>query len=172
MPDDYAEIPDYIRELFETGELEEIRIDAEGNWLHAGESFTNQRIIDFFNRSVDVTADGVYVIHYGPFVHPIVVEDAPVFITGVRVEGFGDFERIFVMPTTGVEEELDIRSLGFRRSGGLYCRVKNGRLQAKFRRSPSFQILDRLEESDDTFYITLCGQRIVLTEKVEALDQE
>ncbi|MCU0844275.1 MAG: DUF1285 domain-containing protein [Spirochaetes bacterium] len=172
MPDDYAEIPDYIRELIDAGELEEIRIDAEGNWSHAGESFQNQRIIDFFNRSIDVTADGIYVIRYGPFVHPIVVEDAPVFITGVRLEGFGDFERVFVTPTTGIEEELDINTLGFRRPGGLYCRVREGRLQAKFRRSPSFQILDRLEESDDTFYITLCGQRIILTEKVEALDQE
>lgn len=172
MGDDYAEIPEYIRELFETGELEEIRIDAEGTWLHAGEPFVNQRIIDFFNRCVDVTADGMFVIRYGPFVHPIVVEDAPVFITGVRFEGFGEFERVFVMPTTGVEEELDLGGLGYRRSGGLYCRVKNGRLQAKFKRSPSFQILERLEESEDTFYITLRGQRIVLTEKVEALDQE
>ena len=172
MPDEYAEIPEYILELFETGGLEEIRIDAEGNWLHAGEPFLNQRIIDFFNRSIDVTADGVFVVRYGQFVHPIVVEDAPVFITGVRFEGFGDFERVFITPTTGAEEELDIDTLGFRRSGGLYCRVKNGRLQARFKRSPSFQILERLEESDDTFYIRLCGRRIVLTEKLEGADQE
>ena len=40
-------------------------------------------------------------------------------------------------------------------------------MKAKFMRSPSFHILERLEETDDTYYLTLCGRKIVLMEKVE-----
>ncbi len=168
MDNEYPELPEYIRELMKSGEhLDEIRIDAEGNWLHDGVPFTNQRIIDFFNRSIDVTRDGICVIHYGDFVYPLVFDDAPVFVTGVRVQGFGDFEEVFITLTTGGEEKLDIQTLHYRQENGLYCYVRKGALLAKFKRSPSFQILDRLEESDDTFYLQLCGQRIVLSEKLE-----
>lgn len=167
MEADFPEIPEYLRELAARGELDEIRIDREGGWLHKGEPFTNRRIIEFFNRSVAVTHDGSYVIHYADFTYPIVVEDAPVFVTGVRFEGVGEFETIRILTSLGEEEDLDIRSLHYRQGQGLYCYVREGALLAKFRRSPSFQIMERLEESDDTFAVTLCGRRIVLSEKTE-----
>jgi hypothetical protein len=166
MRDDFAELPDYIRELIASGEpIDEIRIDSEGNWTHNGDPFLNERIISFFNKSVDVTADGVYVISYGDFVYPITVDDTPVFVTGVRFEGFGDFEKVHITLTTGDEEDLDIDTLHHRANNCLYCRVRNGRLIAKFKRSPSFQILDRLDESDDIFYLNICGRKIVLRRK-------
>lgn len=168
MENEFPEIPEYIKDLMESGErIDEIRLDREGNWLHNGEPFANKRIIDFFNKSVGVTADGAYVLHYGPFVYPIVVEDAPVFVTGVRVEGFGPFEKVFITLFNGEEEELDIHKLHYQQEKGLYCYVNRGRLLAKFKRSPSFQILERLEETNDTFYLEICGEKIVLKEKIE-----
>ncbi len=168
MDKEYPELPDFIKELLESGaEIDEIRLDAEGNWLHDGQPFTNKKIIDFFNRSVDVTRDGKYVLHYSDFVYPIVVEDAPYFITGVRFEGFGSFETIYITLSTGEEEELDINSLYYKSNNSLYCYVREGRLPAKFKRSPSFQILERLEETDDTYYLKIQGKRIVLQEKMD-----
>jgi hypothetical protein len=164
---EFAEIPDYIRDLMDSGELEEIRLDKEGNWFHAGEAFTNERIIDFFNRSVDVTKDGTYVLHYADFTYPINVEDAPVFVSGIVIKGFGIFEQVVLQLSTATEERLDHRTLFYRQESGLYCYVRGGRLKARFRRSPFFQILERLEESDDTFYISICGEKVVLTEKTE-----
>jgi hypothetical protein len=163
----FAEIPDYIRELMESGGLEEIRLDKDGNWFHAGEPFTNERIVDFFNKSVDVTSDGTHVLHYADFTYPITVEDAPVFVSGIVVKGFGIFEQVVLQLSTGTEERLDPHMLFYRQGSGLYCYVRGGRLLAKFRRSPSFQLLERLEESDDTFYISICGEKVVLTEKTE-----
>ncbi|MFW5861360.1 MAG: hypothetical protein ACOCWZ_03840 [Spirochaetota bacterium] len=166
MSEDYPEIPEYIKQLMESGEkIDQIRLDREGNWFHEGEPFINQRIIDFFNRSIDVTAEGQYVIHYGDFVYPIEVEDTPLFVTGVRIEGFSFFEKIFITLSSGEEEELDETTLHYKQPEGLYCRVRNGRMPAKFKRSPSFQLLERLQETDDIYYLTIKGNKIVLEEK-------
>lgn len=163
MNDIPPEIPDYIRELMEAGTLiDEIVIDEEGNWQHNGAPFTNKKIIDFFNRSINVTADGTYVLHYSDFTYPIIVIDAPVFITGVRFEGFGVFEKILINLSTGLTEELDIHSLYYKSNNALYCTVCDGRFPAKFKRSPSFHILERLEERDGNYYLHIAGETLQL----------
>ncbi len=165
MEHEYPEIPDFIKELIDSGEaIDEIRIDREGRWTHNGEPFANRRIVDFFNRSIARTADGTYVIHYADFTYPITVEDVPIFVTGVRFKGFGNFESITLTLTNGAEEELDASTL-FYRDNCLYCHVCDGRMPARFHQSPSFQILERLEETDDMFYVVICGKRIILKEK-------
>ena len=168
MEEKYPEIPEYLKKLIESGKgLDEIKIDRDGQWFHNGEPFANKRIVDFFNRCIDVTKDGIYVIRYGSFVYPITVEDVPVFISGVRFKGLGVFEKVLITASSGKEEELDVKTLLYKENSGLYCYVKNGKLPAKFRRSPCFQILERLEESDDTYYLNICGKKIVLAEKLE-----
>ncbi len=163
----FPEIPDEIKKLLAQGEkIDEIRLDAEGNWYHNGQPFTNKRIIEFFNKSVNITEDGTYVIHYAQFTYPIIVEDAPVFVTGARFEGFADFEKVLLTLSTGEEEELDNSTLHVRKGRELYCYVRNNTMLAKFKRSASFTLLDRLEESDDIFYLTIAGKKIILKEKM------
>jgi hypothetical protein len=167
MENEYPEINEFIKGLMKSGEIDEIRIDEEGIWTHKGQEFTNRRIIDFFTRSIDVTAEGDYVIHYGDSIYPVTVDDVPLFITGARFDGFGSFEKVFITISTGEEEELDPETLYYRENNCLYCYVRKGRIPAKFSRSPSFQILERLEETDDIFFVDICGKRIVLREKVD-----
>ena len=169
----YPEIPSYIKELLESGEqIDEIRLTKEGKWFHNGEPFINEKIIALFTKSVDITADGRYVIHYGNHTYPIVVEDTPYFITGVRFEGFASFERIFITLSSGDIEELDIYSLYCGANNALYCRIKGGRMPARFMRSPSFYILERLEEETDGQYsVRLCGQKIELKVKEEECEK-
>ncbi len=166
MKDNYPEIPDFIKKLMDSEHgIDELKIDAEGNWFHNGEPFTNEKVTGFFNKSIDITKDGTYVIHYNKFVYPIVVEDAPVFITGVKIKGKDSKEKIHITLTTDEVEILNIKSLHYKNSS-LYCYVKKGKLLAKFKRSPSFELLYRLEETDDIYFINICGQKLVLAEKV------
>ncbi|TFH40056.1 MAG: DUF1285 domain-containing protein [Chrysiogenales bacterium] len=162
MTDTYPELPDELREILTRGgSIDEIRLDKNGNWFHNGEPFSNPRIIDFFNRSIDVTRDGIHVIHYGPYTYPIVVEDAPVFVSGVRFKGFGDWEKIILNLSTGVSEPLDVTTLKYR-NDTLYCRVHDGRLDARFKHSPFYHIMERLEEDTGGFHLTLCGTKITI----------
>jgi hypothetical protein len=69
---DYPEIPEEIKEMMLEGTLsDEIFLDKEGRWFHNGQPFLNEKIIDFFNKSINVTADGQYVIHYSNFTYPL-----------------------------------------------------------------------------------------------------
>jgi len=166
IDDDAPEIPEYIREMMKTGEIaDRIVLDREGNWHHNGEPFTNKKIIDFFNKSVNISIDGHFVLHYSNYTYPIEVEDVAVFITGVRFEGFGSFERVIMNLTTGQTDELDPDTLYYRQNNALYCSVLGGKFQARFMRSPSFHILDRLDEIEGSFYLTICGKRIKLEKR-------
>ncbi|MDY6934437.1 MAG: DUF1285 domain-containing protein [Spirochaetota bacterium] len=168
MSEEYPDIPEYIKKMIASGrKIDEIRIDRDGNWFHNGEPFTNKKIINYFNNSIDITEDGTYVLRYSRFVYPILVEDVPFFISGVRFEGSGNTEKAIITFTSREEEELDVRTLQYKHEVGLYCRVRKGRMPAKFRRSPSFQILDRLEENEDIYYLNISGNKIVLKEKME-----
>jgi len=169
MTDQFPEIPEYIKNLIAEGKIiDEIFIDKEGTWYHNGEKFTNEKIINFFSKSVNITADGEYVIHYGDYTYPIKVEDTPYFITGVIFDGFGCFERIFLNLSSGETEELNCNTLYTKSNNALYCRIKKGTMPAKFKRSPSFNILERLEEDNNgNFYVRLCGQIIQLIQRDE-----
>ena len=164
METQLPELPDYIKDLMASGHgIDEILIDKEGTWYHNGEKFTNEKIIHFFSKSVGITADGQYVIHYGDHVYPIQVEDTPYYITGVTFTGFGNFEKVILNLSSGETEELDCNTLYCRKNNALYCKIKHGTMPARFKRSPSFNILERLEEaSDGKFYVRLCGQTIEL----------
>jgi hypothetical protein len=156
----YPEIPEEIKELLEKGELnDEIRLDKDGNWHHNSQPFSNEKIIDFFNRSINITRDGTYVIHYWEYTYPIIVEDAPLLVTGAWFKGFGRHEKITINLTNGTEELLDIYSLYYKNKT-MYCRVYGGRMIAKFKNSPFYHLMERLDEVDGRFYLTLCGEKI------------
>ncbi len=166
MNEDNPEIPKFIKDLINSGEkIDEIKIDTEGNWFFNGEQFINKRIVRFFNKHIDITKDGEYVVHYDKFTHPIVVEDAPIFVTGVKIAEKGTDEKVYLTLTNEESEVLDIKTLHYKNEC-LYCYVKNGKLLAKFKRSPSFEMLYRLEETDDVYYIHMGGQKIILKEKI------
>jgi len=160
MDNEYPELPEEIRSMLERGEtIEEIRLDKDGNWSHNGQPFTNKKIIDFFNRSINITRDGMHVIHYDRYTYPITVEDAPLFVTGAWFKGFGRWEKITINLSNGTSELLDIHSLYYKNKA-LYCRASEGRMVAKFRNSPSYHILERIDQVGDSFYLTLCGTKI------------
>ena len=107
IDDDAPEIPEYIREMMKTGEIaDRIVLDREGNWHHNGEPFTNKKIIDFFNKSVNISIDGHYVLHYS--VTPIPSRSrtwrcsSPACASRIRV-----LRRVIMNLTTGQTDELD-----------------------------------------------------------------
>jgi hypothetical protein len=163
--DESPQIPEYIIELMESNQLEdEIKIDSEGQWFHNNTLIENPRFISFFNKSINKTKDGTFVLHYSNYTYPIIVEDVPYFITGVIFEGFGDFEKITINISNGTSEELDEDTL-FYKKNILYCKILDQDFDARFKRSPSFHILERLDEKNGQYILNICGKSIILKQE-------
>lgn len=165
MEDIFPDIPEYLNEILKSGgSIDEIKLDVEGNWFHNGERFINKKIIDLFNRSINMTKDGQFVISYSGYVYPIIVEDTALFVNAILFADDAQDASVLIYISSGETEVLDLDTLHFK-NNALYCKVRGGRFDARFKRSPCYEIMSLLEETDDIYYLNICGRRLVLAEK-------
>ncbi|TXD37635.1 DUF1285 domain-containing protein [Lujinxingia vulgaris] len=141
-------VQDFLRK---GGTLQEIRLNAHGTWLHEGLRFENQRVVDLFSRSVNRTEGGTWVLEIGRFTYPIVVEDTGFFVERADWEAVPP--RLWL--SDGTEEELKAESLRYAEGGRLYCPVKEGRFEARFKRSVYHGIADFLVEDTQGYLLRL-----------------
>ena len=164
MTDQYGDeidptLPQVVQDFLRSGaQLEEIRLDAGGNWTHEGLQFDNRRIIDLFSKNVGRTEGGTWVLEIGRFTYPIVVEDTGFFIE--RADWAASPPRLEL--SDGTRERLDIDSLQYAGEGKLYCRVKEGRFRARFKRPAYHSIIDHLRERDGEIVVVLGDREITL----------
>ncbi|MCS6915623.1 MAG: DUF1285 domain-containing protein [Myxococcales bacterium] len=155
-------LPEVVRRLLAAGAtLEPIVLDAEGQWLHQGQPFTNERVRQLFHRSIDRTPGGTWVLHIPPFTYPIQVEDTPYHVRSLHMVGQGPQERVVLHLSDASEEDLVPATLRLV-AGRLYCAVKGGRFQARFNRPAYYALLERLEEHDGQYWLRLAGQLVPL----------
>jgi uncharacterized protein len=152
-------LPETVRNFLARGaKLERIHLDDRGNWTHEGLDFDNPKIIALFNRSVGRTPGGTWILQVGTFTYPIEVED-----TGFFVERL-DWRT--TPPTLLLSDEsteiLDPATLRYAPGGRLYCTVKEGAFEARFKREPYHGLIDRLEEDQGMIYLAIGSERYPL----------
>lgn len=148
-------LPDVVKNFLRSGAtLEEIRLDANGNWTHEGLDFENERIIELFNRSVARTDGGTWVLVIGRFTYPIEVEDTGYFVERLHWTSAAG-------PTLSLsdhtEEPLDPDTLEYRPHGRLYCRIREGQFRARFKKTAYYDLADRMEERDGGYVVNIGG---------------
>jgi len=137
-------VPAPVRAALEKGlTLEDIRLDAQGRWWHAGQIIEHPRIHELFSRSVDETEGGTHVLKIWRFTYPITVEDTPYFVTGVRVDASAP--AVTLRLNDGSEEALP-SELTLSGENRLVARVKEGRFEARFLRTAYHDLLQLAEE--------------------------
>jgi len=124
-----------------------IFLDREGNWFCDGEEITHPRTVQLFSRSLRKCPGGKYELSIGKENCPVEIEDTPYLIRRVDF----DSHRITVTLNDESEEPLAPESLEVGENDVLYCRVKHGEHQARFRRKAYYQLSDRVE------YNVRCG---------------
>ena len=149
-----ATLPGPVRQfLLAGGQLERIVLDAEGTWQHEGEPFENPALIALFNRSLQRTAGGTWVLHIPPFTYPIELADTPYYVRSARHED----GRIMLHLGEEREQPLDPDTLCYVEGRGLYCRVNGG--AARLLRPAYFALAGQIAETADGFYLELAGKR-------------
>lgn len=156
-PNDIDEtLPEVVQSFLRSGaKLQEIRLDAAGKWTHEGLDFENPRIIDLFSRSVGRTEGGTWVLEIGHFTYPIEVEDTGFFVERVRL---GESPPIIEL-SDGTEEPFSPEELSYGAGGRLYCTVKDGSFEARFKRNAYYRLAEHIEDDGEQWTLVLDGTR-------------
>lgn len=153
-------LPQVVQDFLKSGaHLQEIRLDARGNWTHEGLDFENDRVIALFSRSVARTEGGTWVLEIGRFTYPIVVEDTGFFVD--HVDWSSAPPTLYLSDQT--QQPLDLQTLQYHEGGRLYCLIKDGKFRARFKRDPYHSIMDLLEEEDDQIFLVHGKERVLLS---------
>jgi len=153
-----GEVPpkEWLEKLREIG----LVIDKEGHFLHEGEAVSHPGLVQALFRWLDrlPPPDGRYVLRWDPPRYAYVtVEDTPLVVRGVR---WGpDRASVFLTLSDGSEPPLEPATLLLRPDGSLICRVREGRLEARFSTAALAGLGDALEQDERGAYLRLGGTR-------------
>jgi hypothetical protein len=139
--------------------LPRLGINQDGAWLHEGEEVTHPGILDNLRSSLRVDRQGHYV-QVGTARVPVEVEAAPYVVVRVEQEG----ERLILTLNELTREPLRVDTLRLGRDAVPYCRVKEGRFDARLSRAAAYQLLQHVQydETSHEAWLVLGGARHAL----------
>ncbi len=123
-----------------TWKLPRLRVDRDGGWFHEDEEVSHEGILSSLREGLQVDSSG-HFLQLGPVRVPVEVEDAPFVVVRFEAEGEG----FAIWLNDGSREALDPASLALRQGDVPYCRVKDGRFEARFSRAAAWQLLQRVD---------------------------
>lgn len=135
-------------------------LDRFGRWHHEGAPVTHSRLEAVLHRWIDRDeATGRYVLRAGREWCFVEVEDTPLFVRGVVLDGEGSALRVTLRLSDGSSEELDYGSLRQAEDNVLYCDARGGRLAARFDRAAYFDLGERVEIDEAGPVLPAAGRR-------------
>jgi len=148
--------PAWLEKIREVG----LSIDRDGHFLHEGERVTHPGLLQALFRWLDrlPPPDGRHILWWDrPRYAYVTVEDTPLVVRGARID---DASRgMSLTLSDGTETLLDASTLRLREDGALVCRVREGRLEARFATPALAAIEDHLGEDEAGPYLRLAGKR-------------
>lgn len=136
--------PELIEKLRQSG----IRLDRNGTFWHEGAPVTHERFHKTLLRWLDRLPDGRPILRLDERRYAYVeVEDSDLLVVSMHWQG----EHGILTLNDGSEEELDGSTLSQSSDHAMYCKVRKGRLTARFL-SPAYYVLaEKIEGTDDGF---------------------
>jgi uncharacterized protein len=120
--------------------LPRVRIGRDGEWFHEDEEVTHPGVLADLRDRLRADEHG-HFLEAGPVRVPVEVDGAPFAI--VRIEPDGD--RLMLTLNDLTREALRPDTLRFAADGAPYCRVKDGRFEARASRAAAYQLLQHVE---------------------------
>ena len=141
------------------------RIDKEGVWYHEGVEITHERIYYYLNSLLQCDDNGVYYIEAEGGKWYVEVEDTPFIVLRLKVAP--DNRRLVISLNDGTEEVLNPETLTLRKDNIPYCRVKDGRFEARFNRPSYFSLANYLKHdpTTDSFFLESDNRQYYLSKR-------
>lgn len=134
-------------------------IDTEGKLWQEGYEFDDSELLAFFFQNMIDLGDGTFeVLCQGEhcLLHP---QDVPYVIQDIEIH---ETEIQLIFPG-GYRETLDPSSLEIGKENILYCKVREGKMKARFNRKTYYEIARLIEEEESNFYLRLGGKKFFLS---------
>jgi hypothetical protein len=155
-------VPEPVRRALERGlPLEELRLDAYARWWHAGTRIEHPRIQQLFSRSVELTAGGTAVLSIGGFTYPIRLEDTPYFVLSAAIDD--EAGEVWLTLNDQTRERLGPSGLRLEGEARLVALVHEGRHPARFLRRAFHDLVEHIEQADDSYVLRVGSRRLRLT---------
>jgi len=133
-----------------------IRRDAKGRWFDGDDAITHAGLVQALDGYIDLAEDGRFCLRNDINWAYVTIEGPPYFVRSVTLEG--DAVRLHL--SGGRSELLDARSLAQDEVGALCCRVRDGRLEARFDNHAAAGLAPLLDEDELGVYVSLAGRRV------------
>jgi hypothetical protein len=135
-----------------------ITFGRDGRWYSDDEPIPNRAITRLFSRTLKILPDGRARLELGEDKADVTIEDTPWVVTAVE----GDPKRgLAVVLNDETREPLDAATLRVGPEHVLYCRVKDGRHEARFLRPAYYDLARHAEPAGDGgAVITVAGRRV------------
>jgi hypothetical protein len=144
--------PEFLEKLRTIG----LSIDRAGKMWHQGQEVTHPRLRQAILRWLDVRDDGRDVVRLDDQRYAYVdVEDAHLRVLSARWEG----DAVRIALDDGTEEALDPATLTLAGGDALYCRVRAGRLRARFTTAAQAALAPHIVEDGAGFALEANGAR-------------
>ncbi len=142
--------PEMLERFRRTG----IRLDRSGRFWHEGEQISHPGLRNALLRWLDRLPDGRHILRLDAKRYAYVdIDDAPLLVTSARWE----HDKVFVVVNDGSEEELRYDTLVNADDNGLYCQVRDGRLEARLTTPAFYAVAEGMEEQADGFALRASG---------------
>ncbi|HET6612188.1 MAG TPA: hypothetical protein VFG83_09375 [Kofleriaceae bacterium] len=149
--------PEMLERFRQTG----IRLDREGRLWHEGAEIEHAGLRRAILRWLDHReGDGRPILRLDARRYAYIdVEDAPLLVTALRWDG----DRATVTVNDGTEEPLAYATVTVQASdNALYCRVREGRIEARITTRAAQVLSRRIDEDGDLFVLHAAGQRFAI----------
>jgi len=135
-----------------------IRVDKEGKWYHTiwGTELIHKPMRLFLFSLLERDEKGRYILRLKNQRCYLEVEDTPFVV--MRVDKTHTF---LITLNDETKEELDLNTLWVGDENVLYCKIREGKFEARFSRPAYYQLANYVEfdESQEKFYIVLNNHR-------------
>jgi hypothetical protein len=142
--------------------ISDIRIDSEGIWFYKDMEMSRRDIVALFYKHLVHDASGGYFIEIGFQRYPLDVEDTAYVVWSAILN---DAENSIILVLSDyTAESLVPSTLRIGNECMPYCKVKDGRFDARFSRPAYYSLAERIEldPQRDAYYLQLKGHRYYL----------
>jgi uncharacterized protein len=145
--------------------LYNFRIDRFGTWFCEGNPIIDQDLFRMLSRAL-FEKEGGYFVECEGEVHPVIVDDAPLWVKYVqpRIDPAGELVGVEIELQDGRGEELDPQTLYSADQSSLYCTATPNRLKARFGKGAYYELTRFLKETKGNleFYFDIAGRKFVV----------